>query len=825
MRRVWKVLALFYLMSCNQCGISPSVGAGELRRDRWGDPLPAHAIARLGSLRFRHPYHFFTVLASPDGRQILTLGDEGQLRCWEVPSGKLVHEITLRGVTTRLLAWMPDGKTLVTPIKTGSLGVFDFQTGKQRERLKAHDSVISALSLSRDGRLLVTAGEELNLSIWDWPARKIRHTVPSGKEPLRLLGISRDKTRVVGVSDLGIASWDTATGRMMRNSPYSRIKALAVGHKTDIVATGSDKGTVDLWSLKSLKILRQLASYPPPPQLSSGEVKSLCFSPDEATIAACLNDNSVRLLRTIDGKEVGCLPGPHGSLFRVLWLADGNTIATEETNTIRLWDARTRTELTRPLGHFDGVHALTYSPSGRHILTVGYDRTIRLWDPSMGNCLQTLKTMHDGLCAVACSPDGKTFSTGETEGGITLWERSTFRMLSSPKGHRACIRSLRFSPDGRTLLSTDLNGWIQLSEVATGKAVWRRPSRISESTYAPFSPDGKTFAFFTEQGIHFAASQAGKPLFTIRPINDSRNECGGWGGFSPDGARFLRGAEDRNIVEIWDLTKRIRERGFRLPKSGFTRGTLSPDGRLLAVTIYPDNTVSLIDIETGKFLRTFRGHTHWVNEIAFSPDGSTLVSASEDSTALVWAVVDHPTLARSLRGLTAQELGELWERLRSDDPRTAYHAVWRLAAYPKDTLPFLRERLQPVRAADPTLVRSLLRDLDSDIFARRDKASRELLALGDGVEPLLQSALAPPKLSEETRSRISAVLKTLAGSPRRRQSHYALAVLEYVHSSASCEVLRALSRGVPQSWLTAEATAGLYRTEKLVKELRRPKSR
>ena len=63
----------------------------------------------------------------------------------------------------------------------------------------------------------------------------------------------------------------------------------------------------------------------------------------------------------------------------------------------------------------------------------------------------------------------------------------------------------------------------------------------------------------------------------------------------------------------------------------------SPDGSKV-LTGSDDNTAKLWDVSTGTVIRTFTGHTDYVISVAFSPDGSKVLTGSSDDTAKLWDV-------------------------------------------------------------------------------------------------------------------------------------------------------------------------------------------
>lgn len=166
--------------------------------------------------------------------------------------------------------------------------------------------------------------------------------------------------------------------------------------------------------------------------------------------------------------------------------------------------------------------------------------------------------------------------------------------------------------------------------------------------------------------------------------------------------------------------------------------------------------------------------------------------------------------------LSSAELPSLWADLAGGDAVKAYRAIGRLAAAPELTVPWLRERLRPVAAADPQHLARLLADLDSNRFAVREQAMAELEKLGELAEPALQKALeGQPAL--EFRRRVEQLIEKLRGPithPDHLRVWRALEVLEHVGTPAAKQVLERMAQGAPESRLTQEAKESLQRLGK-----------
>lgn len=113
--------------------------------------------------------------------------------------------------------------------------------------------------------------------------------------------------------------------------------------------------------------------------------------------------------------------------------------------------------------------------------------------------------------------------------------------------------------------------------------------------------------------------------------------------FSPDGRTLVSGGGDQ-FIKFWDAASGREFRTMSLDHAFGAAGSgaivLSPDGQTLASigAVDVSHAIKLWSVASGKLLHTLSGHAGFVKSIAFSPDGATLVSGSQDDTLKLWDV-------------------------------------------------------------------------------------------------------------------------------------------------------------------------------------------
>ena len=374
-----------------------------------------------------------------------------------------------------------------------------------------------------------------------------------------------------------------------------------------------------------------------------------------ARLAAAIGDESVMEIR-----------GHLGGVIDVAFSPDGKMLASAgPDHTARLWMRETGAPAFDSLkGHRAWVVGVAFSTDGKALFSASADKTIRRWDTSTGKPIGGPLSWLGGFAKFAFSPDRTKFamvdvplaSHTDAEAPIRIMDLRTGEPICGPiRGHGAAISRICFSPDSTSLASAGADQTIRLWDATKGWPIadpFPSPERVVSAL--AFSPDGGTLAIAGNSVVLIDLArheQTGKPLTG----HDGVVECIA---FSPDGKLLASGGRDRT-VRLWNVASGTQIGG---PLRGHARAvasvTFSNDGTLLAsaspgplVGTGSGRDVLLWDVASREQCDgMLQGHQKEVKGIAFSPDGQSLASASEDGTIRLWDRVSGKQMGEPLTG-------------------------------------------------------------------------------------------------------------------------------------------------------------------------------
>ena len=558
-----------------------------------------------------------SVAFSPDGKRIVSGGDDKTVRLWDATTGQPVGQ-PMTGHTGRVnsVAFSPDGKRILSG-DDKTVRLWDATTGQPvGQPMTGHKYGVTSVAFSPDGKRIVSGSDDGTVRLW-----------------------SADTGQPVGAPLTG----DPAQVLSVAFSPDGRR-----------IASGGSNNGVRLWDADTRQPIGQ------PTTGAMGLVSSVAFSPDGKRIVSgggygdygdnSFGDNTVRLWDADTGQPIGQpMTGHTDAVQSVAFSPDGKRIVSgSRDKTVRLWDADTGQPIGQPMTrHTDAVQSVAYSPDGKRIVSGSRDNTVRLWNADTGQLVigQPRGGQHTaGVLDVAFSPDGRSIASASfQEDGVRLWDADTGQPVGQPLvGRTGHVSSVAFSPDGHRIVSGSDDGTVQVWDATTSQPVGQ-PMMHEGVNIVAFSPDGRRIVSCSGSSVRVWDAATGQPVG--QPMTHE-----GVMAFSPDGKRIVSGGDDKT-VRLWDAST---GQPVGQPMTGHTGGVnsaaFSRDGRRI-VSGSDDGTVRVWNADTGQPMgQLLTGHQGLVRAVAFSPDGRRIVSGGNDDTVRLWDADTGQPLGKPLTG-------------------------------------------------------------------------------------------------------------------------------------------------------------------------------
>lgn len=449
-------------------------------------------------------------------------------------------------------------------------------------------------------------------------------------------------------------------------------------------------------------------------------------------------------------------------------------------------------------GHKDHVTSVAVSSDGTIVATTSRDGTARLYDAATDKSLAQLRLGDEPrvVWSAAFAPDGRSIALAHEKDGISIWSVPDGKLQRTIPSEHA-VYTLAFSPDGSVLTAeTADTQMLRLWDPRNGKMLHKLERYNPLGRSVAISPNGEFLAAVGKHALHVWDLQS-------RELVMGRAQYDFSIAFSPAGVLLALAGD--HYVSLVDLQtgKKLGEFRCSTHTKGWRSVAFSPDGFFVAGA--DASGARVWDIGNKNELMAFPGHGGPVTSVAFTNKGKTLVSGSEDGTAILW---DLASLKAKEKAMTPSLL---FDGLRDKDKLRAYGAFCRLRAAPKETWAIVEKHLTPAAQIPPGGFTSLLDDLESKKFDTRTRAIEELKKYGAAAEKALRVAKDKNR-SLETVRRIEQLLALVEIEWPRTQ--WCLKLLEELPMGEAHELLATLSKGEAGSRLTAAAAAAHDRLQR-----------
>ncbi|MDZ4817522.1 MAG: protein kinase [Planctomycetota bacterium] len=501
------------------------------------------------------------------------------LRHWEWGRLKYLCGRALRSFTATgpidAVALSADGKRFVSGGWDGTVRIWNSeQADKPLKEIPYGGLYVHSVAYSPDGRSVAAGGNDQAggyIKIFDVETGDLKKAMKGHTDTVVSLAFSKDGSRLLSGSwDNTARLWDVAEGTELRNfgGHSSWVWSAAFSPDEKQIVTASQDGTCIVRDIDSTADpLKQ-----PPAQFTGhqGPVYTAAFSPDGEYVASGGYDKQILVWRKNEAR-----PFPFGDL------AENKTVSTPQFVTLS--------------GHSAPVRTVRFLPneSKRLLLSGSHDNTLKVWHIDSRETIQTLRGHAGWVRSCDVAADGLRVLSGSFDWQAKLWNLEGYeeiRVLQGRvlEGHSDAILAAAFSRSGQEIVTASRDRTAKTWDFKTGHEL-------------------RTFV----EGHEFLVSSAA---------------------FLGDGRHFLTSAMD-STVRFWDLTTGTESKC--LEGTGRTAALALSHNRRWILTGGTDHDAKLWDATTGQVLHDLKGHRD-VSAVAFSPDDKMCVTCDIVGRSLAW---------------------------------------------------------------------------------------------------------------------------------------------------------------------------------------------
>jgi len=268
----------------------------------------------------------------------------------------------------------PKGRYIVCGTTDSRLFVFDIRTGKSKSTIIGHEGAITATSFVGDKNKILSCSWDNTTRLWDIRSSEDSTILKHGSE-VKALAVALDQGRgAAGSRDGEVKVFSLNTLKSMRNlqAHDTDITGLAFINEGSKLVTSSLDGECKIWDLSSYEV-----------ELKLNKVR----------------ENIRAITTNVDSSKI------------VLGLRSGKILSVDLEN------PKKPAEL---VGHSDIVGALSIDSTGERLASGSWDRTLRIWSL---NSLKEISTgsLLSGITAVEWAPNDEVVFSTDFAGSVTSW--------------------------------------------------------------------------------------------------------------------------------------------------------------------------------------------------------------------------------------------------------------------------------------------------------------------------------------------------------------------------------------------------------------------
>jgi len=208
------------------------------------------------------------MMASPDGKLLACGGADNQVRCFELPSGKLKWQTEPHADWIMGMAFSPDSQHIATASRDRTAKRIDAAKGEIEATFTGHDSAVFSVAFSPDSKETLSGDVEGNIRRWDRNGDAVKDGTlrPGGRTEMLALGFLDAGTPLAAMGSGAVVSMDAKARKTKDKITLygDRVNVLLVQRidKLTRILTGCHNGTVRINVIGKTEPVLQFVASP-----------------------------------------------------------------------------------------------------------------------------------------------------------------------------------------------------------------------------------------------------------------------------------------------------------------------------------------------------------------------------------------------------------------------------------------------------------------------------------------------------------------------------------------------------------------------------------
>ena len=437
--------------------------------------LSSNAKSKIKNVFKKYSAPFFCMVASSDESFIVTGGQEGAIRVWNLKTKAQILYLKKHRDTVRSVALGSMNKVLLSGSDDSSVRLWNLENQKQEHKFKGHSDVVISVSISKDEKTGFSGSIDGSVKVLNLQKKVIEFSLTISYPISTICLIQEEKTLVTAgkIGSLSFVDLKTKKLREIQNNKNNAISEVCFTESEKHFITGYANGEIEIWNTATLRITFKAK------ELSNQIIKILILDNSDL-FAVCSIDGKVVIWNLENTSKVNTFIA-NGNILKACFLKNSGLIAFC-TNIPSIETCRIDSKFTEPKikGKGLGISAISISTGLRYMAYGTF--SLILYDLEKSKKIRKFPHYKYQCSYLKFTPDSAYLGCGYASGEIYILKVPCLTLFYSYSPSKIPIRCLAFSRK-KNLIGFGTDEEIKIQSLEKNEVVFKDLAKVADPEF------------------------------------------------------------------------------------------------------------------------------------------------------------------------------------------------------------------------------------------------------------------------------------------------------------------------------------------------------